>query len=65
MGPVIPLDYSPATNIASRCRHFGVDFRVEIGRNVLAVLPDGRRFEDAAETDISNKISEKATPECS
>lgn len=33
---------------------------MEIGRNVLAVLPDGRRFEDAAETDISNKISEKA-----
>lgn len=31
---------------------------MEIGRNVLAALPDGGRFEDATETGISNKISE-------
>lgn len=59
MAALIPLDGGPVTNIASRCRHFGVDFQVEIGGNVLAALPDGRRFEDTTETGISTKISEK------
>lgn len=49
MAGLIPLDGSPVTNIASRCGHFGVDFRVEIA------LPDGRRFEDATKTGISKK----------
>lgn len=63
MAALIPLDGGPVTNIASRCRHFGVDFRVEIGRNFLVTLPDGRRFEDATETGISNKISKKRNSE--
>lgn len=59
MAALIPLDGGPVTNIASRCSHFGDDFRVEIGRNVLAALPNGRRFEDATETGLFNQISKK------
>lgn len=59
MAALIGLDDGPVTNIASRCSHFGVHSRVEIGGNVLAALPDGRRFEDAAATGVSNKVSEK------
>lgn len=59
MAALITLDGGPVTNIASRCRYFGDDFRVEIGRNVLAALQNGRRFEDATETGIFNQISKK------
>lgn len=59
MAALIGLDGGRVTNIASRCSHFGVHSRVEIGGNVLAALPDGRRFEDAAVTGVSNKVSEK------
>lgn len=59
MAGLITLDGGPVTNIASRCRYFGDDFRVEIGGNVLAALPNGRRFEDATETGFFNQISQK------
>lgn len=65
MTALIGADGGPVTDIASRCSHFGVRSRVEIDENVLAALPVGGRFEDAAKTGVSKNGSgeKKGAPE--